>query len=249
MLRRLHDLGKCVVTTNDDEEIGNIDDFYFDDEQWTVRYVVVKTGNWLTGRTVLVSPMSVDRVEWNEKRLRLRLTRQQIQAAPDADLERPISRQWEVGYSSSYGLPYYWPGTGVWGAWPTPYAARAAIDTAPSREQVASDGNHLRSAREVSGYHIDARNGEIGHVEDFLLDDDTWKIRYLMVDTSNWIGGRTVLIAPEWTDRIEWTAQRVYVDATREDVKNAPKYRPAAEIDSRYHDQLADIYHRPVRPI
>ena len=249
MLRRLHDLGQCDAVTTAGEEIGAVDDCYFDDEKWTIRYVLVKTGNWLTGRTVLISPMSVDRVLWDEHHLRLRLTREQIRSAPDADLERPISRQWEVGYSSYYGVPYYWPGPGVWGVWPTPYAAHAAIDAEPSRQQVSADGHHLRSAREVSGYHIHARDGEIGHVEDFVVDDDTWTLRYLMVDTSNWIGGRTVLIAPEWTERIEWTAQRLYVDASREEVKNAPEYRSGAAIDPGYHDQLAAIYHHPVRPV
>lgn len=249
MLRRLRDFETWNVSSRDGDDLGTIQDCYFDDEKWTVRYVVVKTGNWLTGRSFLVSPMSVDRVQWDEAWLQLGLTQEQIKGAPDADLARPVSRQWEANYSSYYGVPYYWYGPSVWGLGPTPYVARPMPQAMSQQRDYSPEEQHLRSAREVTGYHIHARDGEIGHVEDFLVDDDSWTIRYVMVDTSNWIGGRTVLFAPEWTNRIDWTAQRMYVDATRDEIKNSPEYHPGAEIDRRYHQQLADIYRRPVRPI
>lgn len=249
MLRRLRDFESWDVNSNDGQVLGSIQDCYFDDEKWTVRYVVVKTGNWLTGRSVLLSPLSVNAVQWETSRLQVDLTQEQIKGAPEADLARPISRRCEANFSSYYGVPYYWPGPAVWGVGSTPYAARSAPQTSSPQRDHSSEEQHLRSTREVAGYHIHVRDGEIGHVEDFLVDDDSWTIRYVMVDTSNWIGGRTVLFAPEWTERIDWTAQRMYVDATRQEFERGPDYRPGVETDQRYREQLAEMYRRPVRPI
>lgn len=248
MLRRLRNLESWNVNSSDGHDLGSIQDCYFDDEKWTVRYVVIKTGNWLTGRSVLISPWSVNRVQWETSRLQVDLTQEQIKGAPAADLARPISRQWEANFSSYYGVPYYWPGPAVWGVGPTPYAARTAPQTSPPRDY-SPEEQHLRSAKEVAGYHVHVRDGEIGHVEDFLVDDESWTIRYVTVDTSNWIGGRTVLFAPEWTEHIDWTAQRMHVDATRRDIESGPEYRPGVETDQRYREQLAESYRRPVRPI
>ena len=63
---------------------------------------------------------------------------------------------------------------------------------------------HLRSSAAVTGYHIQATDGDIGHVEDFLLDDRSWTIRFMVVDTTNWWAGEKVLIAPAWIERVDW---------------------------------------------
>ena len=245
MLRRLRDLENWDVRSRDGHDLGNVEDFYFDDERWTVRYIVVRTGNWFVGKSVLLSPMAVDRVEWDRGAITFDLMPDQIKSAPDADLTRPISRQWEATYSGYYGFPYYWGGPGVWGIGPTPLQARSAAPPAPPNPST-TEGQHLRSVHEVAGYHIHAQDGEIGHVEDFLVDDEAWSIRYLLVDTSNWIGGRTVLIAPEWARRIDWSRQKVHVEVTREAVKQSPDYDPGAGIDPAYEERLADVYRRPV---
>jgi hypothetical protein len=122
----------------------------------------------------------------------------------------------------------------------------------PPSEQELLEAQHVRSMREVTGYHILATDGEIGHVEDFLVDGASWRIRYLMIDTSNWMGGRTVLLAPEWASRIEWVDQKVHVDVTRAEVEQSPEYDPAADIDGQYEERLAESYKRraarPARP-
>ena len=246
MLRRLRDLENWEARSRDGQDLGKIEDFYFDDERWTVRYIVVRTGNWFVGKSVLLSPMAVDRVEWDRGAISFALRPEQIKSAPDADLTRPISRQWEATYSGYYGFPYYWGGAGIWGIGPAPLEARSAAQPVHASAPSAADGQHLRSVREVAGYHIHAQDGEIGHVEDFLVDDRAWSIRYLLVDTSNWIGGRTVLIAPEWAGRIEWTRQKVHVDVSREAVKDSPEYDPGAGIDRAYEERLAEVYRRPV---
>lgn len=133
------------------------------------------------------------------------------------------------------------------GIGPTPAAARSAAGPVGPSPALSDDKQHLRSAREVAGYHIHASDGEIGHVEDFLVEDDTRTIRYLLVDTSNWIGGRTVLIAPQWAEHIDWSRHQVRVDVPREAVKNSPEYDPGADIGRAYEERLTDIYRRPAR--
>ena len=246
MLRRLNDLEHWAVLSSDGDDLGTIQDFYFDDERWTVRYVVVKTGRWLTGRTVLLSPLSLDRVHWEQAVVRFALTREHIESAPDADVAMPLSRRWEAAYAGHYAIPYYWSGTGIWGDWPTPVEARLAVRE-PAPAPSGTDAEHLRSARVVTGFHLLAIDGEIGHVDDFLVDDGTWTIRYLLIDTSNWIGGRAVLMPPERVPQIEWPTRLLHVDLTREEVTNSREYDPAADIAGVYRIDLAHAENRPVR--
>jgi len=249
MLRRLRDYESFEVWSRDGRDLGRVEDFFFDEDKWTVRYVVVNAGGWFSGRSVLLSPMTIDRLRWDDGRIEFTLTADQITNAPSADLEHPLSRKWEADYSGYYGIPNYWAGPGLWGMWTTPAEARAAATSVERRTAAIPDTRHLRSMREVTGYHIHAQDGEIGHVEDVLVNDDTWSIRYLMIDTSNWIGGRTVLLAPEWASRIDWTSKQLHVDVTRAEVEASPEYNPAADIDGKYEERLAESFHRPVRPL
>jgi sporulation protein YlmC with PRC-barrel domain len=250
VLRRLRDYDGFEVWSREGRDLGRVEEFYFDEDRWTVRYIVVRTGSWLTGRSVLLSPMSIARLEWDRARIDFKLTDEQIKGAPDADLAQPISRRFETEYSGYYGIPHYWAGSDLWGMWSTPMEVQPPATTEQrSSEQEMLEGQHLRGVREVTGYHILATDGEIGHVEDFLVDDRSWKIRYLMIDTSNWIGGRTVLVAPEWASRIDWVDQKVHVDVTRAEVEQSPEYDPGADIDGKYEERLAESYRRrPARP-
>jgi sporulation protein YlmC with PRC-barrel domain len=248
MLRRLKDFERWTAISRDGQELGTIGDFYCDEEHWTVRYVVVKTGNWLTGRSVLLSPMSIRGIHWESSRVDFNIVQDEIAAAPDADLAQPISRQWEADYSAYYGIPPYWMGPAVWGKWSRPDEARSE-PVEFSQEPVLIEGHNLQSIRDLSGYHIHAADGEIGHVDDFFVDDVSWTVRYLIIDTSNWIGGRSVLVAPEWAESVDWTRGEIRVGITREEVMNSPQYDPAADIEGRYREELAEIYRRPIRPI
>jgi sporulation protein YlmC with PRC-barrel domain len=245
VLRRLRDYEGFEVWSREGRELGRVEDFYFDEDRWGVRYVVVRTGSWLTGRSVLLSPVSISHLEWDRARIEFKLNEAQIKGAPDADLAQPISRRFETEYSGYYGIPHYWAGSDLWGMWSTPMEVQppAGVEQ-PSSEQQAIGGQHLRSMREVTGYHIMAADGEIGHVEDFLVDAASLKIRYLMIDTSNWIGGRTVLVAPEWASQIDWVDQKVHVEVTRAEVERSPEYDPGADIDGKYEERLAESYHR-----
>ena len=251
MLRRIRDHEGWTVDAQDGNNVGTIRDFYFDDQRWTVRYLVIDAGNWFTGRRIVISLMAIDAIDWEEGRVRLRLTRERIKDAPPAPFERPLTRGYESTFSTYYGYPTYWAGPGLWGPVATPAmipppGASAAM---PEARPTQRDEQHVRNVREVSGYHIATSDGEIGHVEDFLFDEETWEIRYLIVDTSNWIGGRSVLLSTDWVTVVDWPRRLVQVDVTRDAVRHSPRYDPGAVIDRAYEERLADVYRRRVRAI
>jgi hypothetical protein len=225
-----------------DGEIGTIEDLYFDDEQWTVRFVVVSTGAWL-GRSVLLSPISVEE-GWTPGRVHVKLTRRQVEDSPDAATHEPVSRRLERELLRHYGYPIYWGGTGVWGAYGIPAALMGAaaepiarpVPPAPSGdvraenvvEETDDEDRHLRSAAHVIGFHVEATDGGIGHVDDFLVDDRSWQIRYVQLDTSNWIGGKAVAVSPKVLRGIDHAGRSVKVAVSRDAVKAAP---PLDSID------------------
>lgn len=234
MLRSANDLRGLTIRATDDE-IGKVEEFLFDDASWTIRYMVVNTGGWLLKELVLISPRSIQAVAWEQGRVEVNLTRQQVENAPDIYADQPVSRQMEEQLASHYNYQPYWYGPGLWGAAGVPFgvglgASHAAAMAATERErapQEAPRGDpHLRSTREVKGYHINASDGEIGHVEDFVIDDETLNIRYLVVDTGGWLPGKRVLIAPRWAGAVSWEERTVSVDLTRDQVKDAPEYDP-----------------------
>jgi hypothetical protein len=246
MLQRLGKMHGWTMMARDGD-IGKVDDFYFDDQRWTVRYLLVETGGWLSGKRVLISPIAFEGIDRDHKRFRVSLTREQVKNSPDADLHQPISRRYETDYSDYYRYPYYWGGAGLWGAEPVPVGLGRMREMPPApRGPITEEEKHLRSVSEVSGYHIRALDGEIGHVDDFLADSESWAIRYLLVDTSNFIGGKWVLVAPDWARRIDWNQLAIHVDMTRDDVKNSPEYDPDKPLQREYEERLHSHYHRTV---
>ncbi len=229
-----------------DGEIGSVKDIYFDDERWTVRYLVADTGGWISGRKVLISPLAVVAVDWSEHKVAVNLTRDQVHNAPSILEDMPVSRQYERRYLGYYRWPAYWRGLNAWGAWPTPVLP---IDhpqaDGPDSEEEEADDAHLRSVEEVTGYHIQATDDEIGHVEDFILDDESWEVRYLIVDTSNWWFGKKVLIAPSWVTTVEWPGQKIYVSLSRAQVKQTPEFDPSMPVTRAYEERLHNSYGRP----
>ena len=229
-----------------DGDIGKLDDFYFDDESWTIRYLVAETGNWLLNRKVLISPLALGKADLSRERLNVTLTKKQVKESPSIDTDKPVSRQHEASYLDYYGYPYYWDGPYLWGPMSYPRLSDAAQrrNEEARAEREESYDLHLRSANKVTGYHIEATDGDIGHVEDFIIDGETWEIRYMVVDTQNWWPGKKVLVAPKWIDRVSWNDSRVYVDLSRETIKNGPEYHPDA-LNREYEEKLYDHYKRP----
>ncbi|WP_054005330.1 PRC-barrel domain-containing protein [Cypionkella psychrotolerans] len=236
-----------------DGTIGFVSDVLFDDTSWMIRWLVVDTGDWLPGRKVLLPPSALGHAAPDSTTFPVRLTRAQVKASPDLDTHRPVSRQFETstydyyGWSPYWGSGYYMGGYGALSAAmpmrADPEVQRRADDIA--RHQHDQDEPHLRSAEEVSGYHIHATDGEIGHLSDLIIEDTDWSIHFLIVDTSNWWMGQKVLVSPRSAQDIRWTEQLIYLDVNRQKVKDSPPFDPAKPVDRAYEDRMAGHYAKP----
>jgi hypothetical protein len=251
MLREVKQLHGAVLHASDGE-IGEVEEVLFDDAQWTVRYLVVDTGGWLTGRKVLIPPIALGELDWDRRLLNVNLTRDQVEQSPAAETDKPVSRQWEADYYDYYLWPRYWGGSagsaGTGGIWfPVPISGSALTPQQEADERARHVGDaHLRSTREVTGYEIVALDGHLGHVDDFLVDDSTWVIRYLAVDTRDWWPGKKVLLPPDWIGPTLWPERTVAlaVTVTRDQVRNGPEWHPHEPISPAFEAELSDYYAR-----
>jgi hypothetical protein len=223
--------------------------FYFDDETWAIRYLTVDTGGWLGGRIVLISPISVIHTDWQAERLDVSLTQKQVENSPEINTQLPVSRQHEAAYFGYYGYPYYWGGPFLWG--PEFYPSDTTVSECAFTEAAAnaidkeSADSHLRSSDAVTGYSIAATDGEIGHVDGFVVDDKAWAIRYIEVATRNWWPGKKVLVSPSWIERVSWADSKVYVGLSREAIRRGPKYEESTVVSREYEERLYSHYGLP----
>jgi sporulation protein YlmC with PRC-barrel domain len=261
MLLDVKELNRLTVAA-EDGVIGHVKDLYFDDERWVIRYLVVATGGWLNGRDVLISPMSVTGIQWPDETVKIRLTRKQVMDSPNIDTEKRLSRQHELDLYNHYGYANYWEGTNLWGlaAYPIPWVGAspdAMLIPGQVPDEVIARGReelldvehdtadaHVRSSGQLLGYHIMASDGPIGSVENFLFDDQTWAIRYMVVGTREWLPRKYVLIAPAWIDEVSWTEREVVVGVTRKAVRTSPEYDGSGHVSRvleadlyRYHER------------
>jgi hypothetical protein len=216
-----------------DGEIGHVKDFYFEDQNWVVRYVVADTGSWLSGRKVLISPHAFRSLDRTGKLLLVNLTRKQIEDSPSIETHKPVSRQYEEEYYRYYGWPYYWQGDALWGMSgfpilelppkPLPAEPAAASGHGPDRADA-----HLRSTQAVNGYHIQASDGTIGHICDFMMDDQSWAIDQLVIKTGHRFSGKEVQIPTSKVDRISFEESTVFVNLTKEAVERSSAHPLAA---------------------
>ncbi len=226
---------------SDDGDVGTLDDVLFDDATSRVRYHVIQTGGWLSDRQVLLPPAALGELQPENETILTALTKEQVKDSPPIDADKPVSRQQEQALYGHYGWTPYWE---------MPLAATVAIPYwggAPAAEDgvEAERGNpHLRSAREVLGYYIGASDGDIGHVEDLLIVERDWMIRYLVIDTRNWLPGKKVLVATDWLTSVDWHEQRIAVDLDRERIESSPKYDQAMTMDDEDEERLYRHYGR-----
>ncbi len=230
-----------------DGEIGRVRDLYFGDRRWAVRYLVVDTGHWLAGRRVLVSPLSLRGADHERRVLRAALTRAQVASGPDFDTEKPVSRQHEFEFYRYYGFPYYWVSSEM--AARVPYAAAAGVPGALAALELETDWDrhatgdpHLRSAHAVTHHYVHAIDADIGHVADFLYDDESWALSHLVVATGSWWPGRRVLVPVRWVMWVSWDARTVDVGLDSETIRLAPEYDPASPPSREYLARLAAYY-------
>jgi len=253
MLRHESDINGYAIHASDGL-IGTVRDFLFDDVTWLVRWLVIDTGDWLPGRKVLLPPSALRGVNHMGHQLSVRLTKQQVKDCPDVESDRAVSRQSEADIYNYYGWSPYW-GTGSYlgmvgyggGMVDAANATRPSVELMQRAKAIdavrhSEDDPALRSASEVTGYHIQASDGEIGHVEDFLVEDDDWSIHYLVVDTKNWWPGKKVLISPMSIRKIEWADRQVSLGADRQKVKDSPPYDPSVMINPIYEKAFQNHY-------
>jgi hypothetical protein len=238
MLRSMKDMeGYAIGAT--DGVIGQVRDFYFDDEAWVIRYLVVKAAE----RMVLISPISMGLPDWEEKILPVSLTQKQVANSPDIDTDKPVSRRQEMGYLGYYGYPNYWGGGGLWGGALYPDMLQAGLAVKPSDDGHADV--HLRSGNAVMRYYVHASDGDLGHVQGFIVDERSWAIRYLIVNTSNWWLGHDVLIAPEWISNVNWAESLVTADLTRTEIRQSPRYDASTPVVHEFEAATHKHYGRP----
>lgn len=208
-----------------DGDIGHVKDFYFDDKNWVVRYLVVDTGTWLTSRLVLLSPHAFGSFDMEAKVLEIKLTRKQIENSPSIESHRPVSRQNEVDFYRYYGWPTYWNGGAMWGMGGYPMVVE------PSKAEIDDlhrihhrDDKHLQSVRALTGYGIQVINGpmdSIGSVSGLAVDDRSWAVQDMVVDAGHWYSEKEILISTKKVMRISYDESKVFVTLTTAEIKVA----------------------------
>jgi hypothetical protein len=254
LLRSLKELTGYVVQATDGD-VGEVHDLLFSDDSWILRYLVVDTRKWLPGRKVLIPPREMEEPLWQERRFPVSLTQKQVKESPSLDVDEPVSRQHEGALHRYFEWKPYWVGAIPFHrpvSYPIP-DRDSKQDTDESESKVAGDvlengDPHLRSTREVTGYRIEAPDGEIGHIDDLIAADDDWQIRYIVIDTCNWIPGKKVLLAVEWLDRFSWQDAKAFVDLSRKLIKDSPEFDPDKPVNREYEEILYDYYGRPRPP-
>jgi len=249
MLLPFETLRGCTLNASDGE-IGNVREFYFDDEHWVLRYLVVETGSWLTGRKVLIAPHALDNIDPQSGSIEVALTQKQVRTAPPIETDKPVSRQYEERLNQHYDWVPHWVVPGAVGGLMLSRLERASSAEIPQPDVrldplKAKGDPHLRSSSKLqSGYTMHTQDGEIGHVKDFIVDDADWRMRYLVIHTGVWFLGKDVLLAPEWIERISHERGEVFVNLPRSAIKDAPDYDSAMPLSRAFEQRLHDHYGR-----
>jgi len=217
-----------------------------------LRYFVVETGQWLLSRKVLISPIAIEHVDWLMQCLSAKISKEQVKNSPDIDTDQPISKQHEMNFFGYYGHPYYWNGGGLWGAAYFPNAMRADSEEQKQKSKKYSEidikkihhvnDRHLRSSREVIGYHVHAKDGDIGHVDSVLVDDKTWTIKYFVINTGIWWLGHQVLVSREWVTCVCWEDKSITVDVTLDAIRNAPTFESTSLLNNEDESRLCQHF-------
>ena len=226
MLHQTKQLYGYTLTASDGE-IGHVKDFYFDDKTWVIRYLVADTGSWLSGRQVLLSPHAFGGVDRNEKTFAVKLTRKQIEGSPSIEQHKPVSRQYEVDYYQYYGWPAYWNGGAMWGLGGYPLVMPRSKDQIEAQQHHHRDDKHLQSAKAVAGYSLHSSDGEIGSVSGFMVDEKSWAIRQLAVETGHWYAGKEILIPANAVERISYEDSEVFVKLTKAAIQHTAEHAVA----------------------
>lgn len=247
MLRSIKKLVGYNVLAKDGK-IGHVEDFYFNDEHWVIRYLIVDIGLWIFGKKVLISPVSfIGEPDWTNSIFPINLTKEQINNSPEISSDKPVSRQKEEEIAHYYSWPVYWSAE-----YPGIYAYTVHMEVLNKRDGDAKNvpekenaDIHLRSSNELKGYSIKGMDGDIGQIDDFIVDDMSWEIKYIVIDTKKFLPGKKVIINLSWINDISWIDSSIHVNMTMDEIKNSPEYNPSESVNRKYEEVLYDYYGRP----
>lgn len=223
MLRDLNKTKNCVVQGTDGI-IGTVADVYVNDQTWDIHYLAANTGNWLEGRHVLISTESLLEPKWEASSFPALVTKAQVEGAPPFEIDKPLSWEKEREICSYYRWKTYFP---------------------VNENDLTVFPGILTSVNGLKDFSLSASDGEIGKITNFIFDDAIWMVRYLVVDTSKWLAGRTVLISPMWGKGINWTERQVMVDLNQDEIQRSPEYDPLSPIERLYEIELYTHYGKP----
>ncbi len=241
-----HKLSKWIdgVVWGSDGDIGKVEHFYFDDLTWIMRYMIVRPGSWLPGRSVLLSLEALGKPDWRRRVFPVNLSRDQVRNSPHTDTDEPVSREHEIELHEHYDWLGYWGGfyapvggCGVSAVPPLSALREPSKTPAPAAPMDKLD-SRLRCAREIMGCRVHATDGDIGHIQDFLVDEESWAIRYLIVNTRNWLPGRQVLVSPRWIRKVDWDDKKVFADLSRDSIRKSPEFDPLKPLTHAYESKL-----------
>ncbi len=218
-----------------DGEVGKVEEIYFDDRNWAIRYLVVKTGHWFSGRKVLISPLAFDRSKWDGRTFPVNLTKDQILNSPDIDTDRPLSLQ----HTRSLNEYYQWQPYMDNGFYAPVHRDTPELTEKPPINCPSADNFHLRSTRETRGFRIHAKDGEIGLVSGFIVNDESWKIVYLVVVAKNTFRDQKILISVQDISKIKWTESKIYLDISVKAVEQSKTFDGSTVID---HEMVSTIF-------
>ncbi|MBN2551549.1 MAG: PRC-barrel domain-containing protein [Spirochaetales bacterium] len=202
-----------------DGELGSVEEMYFDDEKWTIRYIIANLEEVPDKEWAAVSPVSVEGVDWKNGTIMVDLSREDVAGSPELDLEEPMGREKERQLNRYYRIPVYWNGVGLWGN--HVYPGLLAEESVAAEEDGSDRETRVHGTREAFGYTIEATDGEIGRVDDLVVEERTWEIQFLVIDTGNWLSGRKVIVDTHWIDQVNWQDGRVAVSLPRNAIRSA----------------------------
>lgn len=228
-----------------DGELGRVRDVLFEERSWAIRYIQVDTGHWLPGRQVLISPVSAGEPDWETHHLPVNLTVEQVEQSPSLQSHLPVSRRHEAQLAVYYGWPIYWASAGEPDESGTLSDSMAPVEAVPQEEDAENEQPQLRSTHNIRGYRLRAVDGGIGHVDDVIADTEAWTVRYLVVDTRNWLPSKRVLISTAWVRDLDWAEATLSIDVTCEEVRDGPEYDPRKPVNREYEARYYDYYGRP----
>ncbi|BFM11983.1 PRC-barrel domain-containing protein [Simiduia litorea] len=242
MLRSLNEINRFKLQ-GIDSEIGLCKDFLFDDEFWVVRYMVIDTNKWLPGgRKVLISPISLGDPDWDTYQFPINLTKKGVEASPQLEEHQPLSHKYEAELFKYYGYGAYWMGDNLWGTYahPTPLADAGVLE---GLTELKKEDRNLRSVKELKGYRIHALDKDLGHIDDFIVGDDNWRIPYIVIDTNNWLpGGRKVLISRNSIESVNWGDRSITVNLGCRKIENGPEFYPKKFADPKFEREIRQYY-------